>query len=213
MDASFMAKPHEDWSGSGCHIHVSLVDTHGHNVFASQQQEADPFSQSFYHGLAGLQMHLAEGMALWAQTANAYRRYVPRNYVPKAAHWGHNNRTVALRIPHGTGAAARIEHRVSGADANPFLVVAAILAALHDGLTHARVPSPAAQGDASLQDNAQALPLTWVQALDAFAGSTFYRQAFGEAFHANYLAIKRSECTRFNAIVSNIDHLWYSRLV
>jgi glutamine synthetase len=212
MDASFMAKPHEAWSGSGCHIHVSLIDEQGANIFAAPQAD-DPFSQKFYQALAGLQTHLAEGMAIWAQTANAYRRYVPRNYVPKAAHWGHNNRTVALRIPHGTGPAARIEHRVSGADANPFLVIAAILAALYDGLIHARTPSHAAQGDASLQESASALPLTWVHALDAFANSSFYREAFGAAFHANYLAIKRSECTRFNAQVSNIDHLWYSRLV
>ena len=124
-----MAKPHHDWTGSGMHIHVSLVDSQGKNLFAG-----DPMAPMFRQAIGGLCQSMPDFMAIWAQSANAYRRYVPESYVPMAAHWGFNNRTVALRVPHGSGAATRIEHRVSGADANPFLVVAAILAGIRHGI-------------------------------------------------------------------------------
>ena len=107
-----MAKPHHDWAGSGMHVHLSLLDQSGQNVFAG-----DPISALFRHALGGMRDTMADFMAIWAQSANAYRRYVPKSYVSMAAHWGFNNRTVALRIPRSNGTATRIEHRVAGADA------------------------------------------------------------------------------------------------
>ena len=124
-----MAKPHHDWAGSGMHIHLSLLDQSGQNLFAG-----DPISPLFRHALGGMRDTMADFMAVWAQSANAYRRYVPKSYVSMAAHWGFNNRTVALRIPRGNGAATRIEHRVAGADANPYLVIASILAGMSHGI-------------------------------------------------------------------------------
>ena len=90
---------------------------------------------------------MADFMAVWAQSANAYRRYVPKAYVSMAAHWGFNNRTVALRIPRGHGAATRIEHRVAGADANPYLVIASILAGVSHGIANQIDPGPAVEGN------------------------------------------------------------------
>ena len=131
LEATFMAKPHHDWAGSGMHIHLSLLDQSGQNVFAG-----DPISPLFRHALGGMRDTMADFMAVWAQSANAYRRYVPKSYVSMAAHWGFNNRTVALRIPRSNGAATRIEHRVAGADANPYLVIASILAGMRHGMTN-----------------------------------------------------------------------------
>ncbi|HUU24651.1 MAG TPA: glutamine synthetase family protein, partial [Methyloceanibacter sp.] len=131
LDATFMAKPHHDWAGSGMHVHLCLLDRSGDNLFAG-----DPISPLFRHALGGLRASMADFMAVWAQSANAYRRYVPKAYVSMAAHWGFNNRTVALRIPHAERAATRVEHRVAGADANPYLVIASMLAGISHGLAH-----------------------------------------------------------------------------
>jgi len=142
LDATFMAKPHHDWAGSGMHVHLSLQDNTGQNLFAG-----DPVSPLFLYALGGMRETMADFMAIWAQSANAYRRYVPKSYVSMAAHWGFNNRTVALRIPHGTGATTHVEHRVAGADANPYLVIASILAGIRHGIANEIDPGPAVEGN------------------------------------------------------------------
>ena len=131
LEATFMAKPHHDWPGSGMHLHASLIDKDGNNLFAG-----DPLSPLFRNAIGGLQTTMSDFMAVWAQSANAYRRYVPKNYVSMAAHWGFNNRNVALRIPYASGPGTRVEHRVAGADANPFLALAAILAGIRHGIAN-----------------------------------------------------------------------------
>jgi len=104
LDATFMAKPHHDWAGSGMHVHLSLQDNTGQNLFAG-----DPVSPLFLYALGGMRETMADFMAIWAQSANAYRRYVPKSYVSMAAHWGFNNRTVALR--HDPGRESRSRSR------------------------------------------------------------------------------------------------------
>jgi len=206
LDATFMAKPHHDWTGSGMHIHASLVDKNGENLFAG-----DPMSPAFRHAIGGLCSSMPDFMAVWAQSANAYRRYVPECYVPMAAHWGFNNRTVALRVPHGSGAATRIEHRVSGADANPFLVIAAILAGIRHGITNAIDPGQHADGNAETIDGT-ALPTAWVNALDKFRASDVVREAFGAPFQDVYFKLKQTERIGFERIVTSLDHAWYAQV-
>jgi len=206
LDATFMAKPHHDWTGSGMHIHASLVDKNGENLFAG-----DPMSPAFRHAIGGLCSSMPDFMAVWAQSANAYRRYVPECYVPMAAHWGFNNRTVALRVPHGSGAATRVEHRVSGADANPFLVIAAILAGIRHGITNAIDPGQHADGNAETIDGA-ALPTAWVNALDKFRTSDVVREAFGAPFQDVYFKLKQTERIGFERIVTSLDHAWYAQV-
>jgi glutamine synthetase len=206
LDATFMAKPHHDWTGSGMHVHVSLVDQNGKNLFAGE-----PMSEMFRQAIGGLRASMADFMAIWAQSANAYRRYVPESYVPMAAHWGFNNRTVALRVPHGSGAAMRIEHRVAGADANPFLVVAAILAGIRHGIANAIDPGPHAEGDAETLD-APALPTAWVNALEKFRSSDIVREAFGAPFQDVYFKLKQTERISFERIVTSLDHAWYAHV-
>lgn len=206
LEATFMAKPHHDWAGSGMHIHMSLLDKQGHNLFAG-----DPISPLFRHALGGMRETMADFMAIWAQSANAYRRYVPKAYVSMAAHWGFNNRTVALRIPRGSAAATRIEHRVAGADANPYLVMACILAGVSHGIANKIDPGPAIEGNSELID-APPLPTAWVNALDRFQQSDIVRGAFGAPFQDVYSRLKHTERSNFERIVTPLDHLWYSRV-
>lgn len=150
-DATFMAKPFIDQPGSGMHVHVSLVDADGRNVMAGHDGKLRP-------AVAGLQRALAESMAFFAPTFGSYRRLKPKLFVPVNASWGHNNRSVAFRIPMGGDNARRIEHRVAGADACPHLVVAAILAAMHAGIANGWQPTDetiglSTESDASLPRN------------------------------------------------------------
>ncbi|MGC2341367.1 MAG: glutamine synthetase family protein [Methyloceanibacter sp.] len=198
LEATFMAKPHHDWAGSGMHVHLSLLDKSGHNLFAG-----DPISPLFRHALGGMRETMADFMAIWAQSANAYRRYVPKSYVSMAAHWGFNNRTVALRIPRGNGTATRIEHRVAGADANPYLVIASILAGVD--------PGPAVEGNSETVE-APPLPTAWVNSLDLFQHSEIVRGAFGAPFQDIFSRLKLTERSTFERIVTPLDHLWYARV-
>ncbi len=206
LDATFMAKPHHDWCGSGMHIHVSLVDDNGNNLFAGEAGEA-----LFHNAIGGLQATMCDFMAVWAQSANAYRRYVPKSYVSMTAHWGINNRNVALRVPRASGAGTRVEHRVAGADANPFLVLAAILAGIRHGIDHNIKPGPIAEGMADNCD-APCLPTAWVNALETFGTSQVVRTSFGPAFQDVYTKLKQTERISFERIVSSLDHIWYAQV-
>jgi glutamine synthetase len=204
LEATFMAKPHHDWAGSGMHVHLSLLDKEGQNLFAG-----DPISPLFRHALGGMRDSMGDFMAVWAQSANAYRRYVPKAYVSMAAHWGFNNRTVALRIPRGQGSATRIEHRVAGADANPYLVVASVLAGISYGIANEIDPGPAVEGNSETVE-APPLPTAWVNSLDRFQGSEIVRRAFGAPFQDVFSRLKHAERSNFERIVTPLDHLWYS---
>ncbi|MGE5260756.1 MAG: glutamine synthetase family protein [Actinomycetota bacterium] len=206
LDATFMAKPHHDWAGSGMHVHLSLLDQSGQNLFAG-----DPISPLFRHALGGMRESMADFMAIWAQSANAYRRYVPKSYVSLAAHWGFNNRTVALRIPRCNGASTRIEHRVAGADANPYLVIASILAGISHGIANKLDPGPAVEGNSETLE-APPLPTAWINSLDLFQRSEIVRAAFGAPFQDVFARLKHSERSNFERIVTPLDHLWYSQV-
>jgi glutamine synthetase len=206
LEATFMAKPHHDWAGSGMHVHLSLLDRSGQNLFAGE-----PISPLFRHALGGMRDSMGDFMAVWAQSANAYRRYVPKSYVSLAAHWGFNNRTVALRIPRGNGSATRIEHRIAGADANPYLVIASILAGASHGIANRLDPGPAVEGNSETVE-APALPTAWVNSLDRFQRSEIVRGAFGAPFQEVFSRLKHAERCNFERIVTPLDHLWYSRV-
>ncbi len=206
MEATFMAKPHHDWSGSGMHIHVSLVDEKGDNLFSG-----DPISPLFRNALGGLRETMPHFMAIWAQSANAYRRYQPRSYVPMAAHWGYNNRTVSLRVLNTSPAATRVEHRIAGADANPYLVLASVLAGIRHGIAKGMDPGPEVTGNAAESPSLEC-PTHWINALARFETSDVVREAFGPAFQDVYYKLKTSERVAFERIVTSLDHQWYARV-
>ncbi len=206
--ASFMAKPFTGQAGSGLHLHVSLLDHQGRNLFAGSAEAPAP---ALLNALGGLQRVAAESLLLFAPHANSYRRFVPNAFVPLNDSWGFNNRTVALRIPHSDARNTRIEHRISGADANPYLVAAAVLGGILDGLEQRLEPGPATVGNAYAQSEFRS-PL-WQEAIAAFSASEFVARRMGERFRHIYGQQKRREMQDFQAQVNDLDYAWYLRTV
>ena len=200
--ATFMAKPYARTSGSGMHIHVSLLDRDGRNIFAAGQDS------DLESAVGGLLQTLPESMALLAPNANSYRRFQPESYVPLAASWGHNNRTVALRIPAGPEEARRIEHRVAGADANPYLVVAALLAGIHHGISTGAEAGDPVTGNADDQLEPD-LPLDWMSALEALDNGEVMHEYLGRDFCNVYLETRTFELREFHKVVSALEYEWY----
>jgi glutamine synthetase len=213
---TFMAKPYADLAGSGMHIHVSLAGVDGANLFAADDPAGTPLLR---HAIGGLKATMAESLLLFAPNGNSYRRFRSQSYAPIAASWGINNRSVSLRIPIGPAASRHLEHRIAGADANPYLVVATVLAGIERGTLQRLDPGPpvvgngyaiaeAAVGEAGAR---RELPATWHEAIERAATSDFLRQTLGAEFLSIFLAIKRQECERFSAEVTELDRLWYLR--
>ena len=208
MLACFMAKPFTEQAGSGMHIHVSLQDNDGLNLMSTDETETNAY---LLHSIGGMAATIQDSMAIFAPHANSYRRFKANSYAPTAATWGINNRSVTFRVPTGAAASRHIEHRASGADANPYLAVAAVLAGLHHGIKYQIHPGKPIEGNAYGEQN-NTLPLNWYDSLAAFANSAFIADYFGEDFQRIYSALKREECERFNAEVSELDHRWHLRL-
>lgn len=202
--ACFMAKPFEDLAGSGLHIHLSLMEEEGRNAFAM----GDAGSQLLRHGIFGLQQVMAESMLLLAPNANSYRRLQPLSYAPTAPTWGVNNRTVALRVPAGPVAATRIEHRGAGADANPYLATAAMIAGVLLGLEQKGDPGPPITGNAYAKAR-RTVPTNWAEALKAFETGNLLDAYLGERFKRLYAACRRAEFDRFEARLTALDFEWY----
>ena len=166
--ASFMAKPFAERAGSGMHLHASLADAAGTNLFASEDPAGTPLLR---HAIGGLKATLGEAMAIWAPHANSYRRFRVQSYAPVAPTWGINNRTVSLRVPAGAPASRHVEHRVAGADANPYLVAAVVLAGMLEGIERGLDPGPAVEGNGYAQAGPGVLPMHWPRG--ARAGCAF----------------------------------------
>ncbi len=213
--ASFMAKPFEERAGSGTHVHVSLYDRNGHNAFATgERQEINGMAvgEPLRHAVGGLVACMPESMAIFAPNANSYRRFRPGLFVPVSPSWGVNNRAAGIRIPPSDDQAMRIEHRNAGADANPYLVTAAILAGIHHGMTEKITPPPASDGDQD-PEGLPELPLNWFTALDRFRDGTILRGYLGEKYHTVYETCRRYECEAFKARIQPLDYEWYLRTV
>ncbi len=163
MDATFLAKPYADMAGSGLHIHVSLNDADGRNVFAGHDARG---SASMRHAAAGLLATMADGMAIFAPLANSWRRFRSEAYVPLTADWSVNNRGAALRVPVSDAANRRLEHRVAGADANLYLVMSWVLGGILKGLAERREPRAPLEGNVykDAREQGEALPRYWPSA-------------------------------------------------
>jgi glutamine synthetase len=210
IEASFMAKPFADQAGNGMHLHISMADASGNNLFASDDPEGTPMLR---HAIGGMKAALGQSMAIFAPNANSYRRFKANSYAPVAPTWGVNNRTVSLRVPAGAPASRHVEHRVCGADANPYLAVAAVLAAMHHGIGKAIDPGPAIVGNGYAQADAsgERLPNNWAAAIDAFEASPLMNDYLGDRFVKNYAIVKHTEMARFMAEVTELDYAWYLR--
>src|SRR5262245_26867360 len=211
LSASFMAKPFADSAGCSLHVHVSVVDASGRNVFSGTSKDG-PFSDALRHAVGGLAAAMPESMAIFAPTANSYRRYRPGVFVPMTPNWGINHRGVALRIPISDSDNRRIEHRPGGSDGNPYLVVAAILAGIHHGVANRCEPGPMVSPEQVL-DEVITLPRRWDAALDLFEAGKILPRYLGEKYHQLYATCRREESDRFHAQVSDRDYEWYLRAV
>ncbi len=209
LDATFMAKPFAAIAGNGMHLHVSLVDEDGVNVFDGGEERVN---EPLRHALGGLLATMAEATAIFAPNANSYRRLQPGAYVPLAPTWGFENRTVALRVPGGAAADRRVEHRVAGADANPYLALAAVLAGIHHGLEAGLDPGERITGNA-YEKVEPSLPNRWLDALDALDRSVVIRDYLGPEFCRLYGTVKRFERSKFEAQITPLELDWYLRAV
>jgi glutamine synthetase len=207
-EATFMAKPFADRAGNGLHLHVSVNNADGENIFASEDPAGTP---ALRHAIGGMKSLLADGMAIFAPNANSYRRFRANSYAPVAPTWGVNNRTVSLRVPAGPAKGRHVEHRVGGADANPYLALATLLAGVHHGLTHAIDPGPPVVGDgyAAAAKMDLRLPANWFAAVDCFEASAVMRDYLGDRFVTMFSKVKRTEQDRFFEVVSPLDYDWY----
>jgi glutamine synthetase len=209
-EATFMAKPWADRAGNGFHVHVSFNDADGNNLCADEDPEGSPMLRQ---AIGGMKQLLGEGMAILAPNANSYRRFKANSYAPVAATWGVNNRTVSLRIPAGPAPTRHVEHRVAGADGNPYLVMAVLLASAHHGLTNKIDPGPAVVGDgyAAAAKEKSRLPSNWFAAVDLFDQSKVLRDYLGDRFVDMFVSVKRTEQARFFEVVTSLDFDWYLR--
>lgn len=209
--ATFMAKPFAALPGNGLHFHISVLDADGHNIFAADAPEG---SAALRYAVGGACETMGDAMAIFAPNANSYRRFGQPGYTLARAGWGLNKRTVAVRIPRGPAASRRLEHRVCGADANPYLAVAAVLAGIHHGLTARIDPGPPLASSGFGGDDAgtgERLPSDWAYAIERCARSRRLRDYLGARAIAVFAAVKRGEQARFDAVVPPLDYDWLLR--
>ena len=212
--ACFMAKPFEEDAGSGLHIHMSLIDRDGKNYFSHGRGSlaAPPFSARLRYAVGGLLKTMPEATALCAPNANSYRRLRPDMYAPVEPNWGVNHRAVAIRIPQSDAKNLRFEHRTAGADANPYLVTAAVVAGVHYGLKNKCDPGRMIeQGEAAAPR--LKIPNRWDAAIDRFERSRILPEYLGKDYCRYFAMNRREESRRFHNIVSQLDFDWYLRSV
>jgi len=207
LNATFMPKPYAEEPGSGTHIHVSLLQDDGRNPFASDS--LDP-NESLRHAIGGLATTMAEAMLVFAPTANSYKRFRPECYVPMSPTWGLNNRGVALRIPADSPENRRVEHRVAGADVNPYLLAAMVLAGVHRGITRKIEPCEPITGN-PYRDCVEAAPLptNWYESTLLFERSEFVKEYLGTDFQQLYATTRRAELQAFENQVTPLEYDWY----
>ncbi|TWI52319.1 glutamate--putrescine ligase [Pseudomonas duriflava] len=209
MDTTFMAKPYPGQAGNGLHVHISLLDKNGNNIFMSEDPEQNA---ALRHAVGGVLETLPASMAFLCPNVNSYRRFGSQFYVPNAPSWGLDNRTTALRIPTGNPEALRIEHRVAGADANPYLLLAGLLAGVHHGLTNQVEPPPVTEGN-SYEQHEQSLPNNLRDALRELDDSKVMARYIDPKYIDIFVACKEHELEEFEHSISDLEYNWYLHTV
>ena len=209
--ATFMAKPYGLRAGNGFHVHFSLEDENGNNVFDNGGEEG---TELLLNGVAGLLRTMQENALVFAPHENSFRRLLPGTHAPSSVGWGYENRTVAVRVPGGSFKARRIEHRVAGADANPYLVLTSILGGALLGIENDWKPVAPITGDAySIAKQLPHLPLDWASAIEAFGTGTHIRSIYPKRLQSMLIDCKRQEQFRFNRHVTDFEYHSYLETV
>ena len=197
MHATFLAKPMAEDAGSALHIHQSIVDKDGNNIFSDEKGEA---SDLFYGYMGGLQKYMPEAMLLFAPYVNSYKRFLNPWSSPVNLGWAVDNRTVGLRVPDSGPDARRIENRLAGSDVNPYLALAGSLACGYLGMVEGLKPTDAIEGSAYKKDCE--LHRHICSAIDALKGSEAMRSMLGDEFVSLYTLLKDAEYMEFQEIVT-----------
>jgi len=207
--ATFMAKPFNDEGGSGFHLHVSLADESGENVFGDPDGDYG-LSDIGRHAIAGVLRHAPALAAIANPTINSYKRFGPDSLAPWLIDWGLDNRSAMVRIPPDRGPGARMEVRLGDATANPYLIIAATAAAAYLGIRDkADLPAPL-EGYGYDPKAAPMLPQTLPAALDALEADTALTEVLGSYFVGSFLAYKRNEVERFERFVTDWEFREYA---
>ena len=212
LGATFMAKPFMETAGSGMHIHISLKNEKGDLLFQTDSKQETNYNQNVEHAVGGLAQTMEEGMAIFCPNANSYRRFQPGFFAPITPNWGPNHRNLSIRIPLSDSDNVRIEHRAAGADANPYLVMACVLAGIHCGLKN-KITPPEMISEREVIDPEVTLPVKWDKALDAFENATVLNEYLGNEYSDLFLRSRRCEMDRFTSQISNKDFEWYLRTI
>lgn len=200
VTATFMAKPMTGEPGSAMHLHQSVIDVQsGLNVFSNPDGS---MSALFLQHIGGLQRLIPEALPLFAPNVNSFRRFLPGTSAPVNVEWGEENRTVGLRVPEAPAQSRRVENRLPGADANPYLAIAASLLCGYVGMVEGIQPGPQVRGRA-YQRRSQRLPLTLEAALEAMEQSQSLIHYLGQRFCRGYVAVKRVEHENFKRVISS----------
>jgi glutamine synthetase len=194
MAATFMAKPYANDSGNGMHVHFSVLDADGNNVF---DNGGDDGTDILRHAVAGCLAAMPGSSLIFAPHGNSYDRLVDGAHAPTAAAWGYENRTVAIRIPGGPTAARRIEHRTAGGDINPYLLLSAVLGAAMIGVEDQMQPSAPVTGNAYAQSELPSLASDWVGAIERFETDPFIARIFDPLLIDCLCRCKRQEIRKF----------------
>ncbi|MEM6941156.1 MAG: glutamine synthetase family protein [Pseudomonadota bacterium] len=190
--ASFMAKPYPDTAGSGLHMHCSVLNADGQNIFDNGGPDG---TDVLRHAIAGCLTAMPGCALIFAPHANSYERVVPGAHAPTSLSWAYENRTASLRVPSGPPAARRIEHRVAGGDVNPYLMMAAILGAAMNGIEDAAAPAAPITGNAYTQGLPQ-ITGDWHAATQLFETDAEVARIFAPELIRNYVLTKRQEQRR-----------------
>ncbi len=209
LQATFMAKPFNDEGGSGFHLHLSLVDAAGVNVFGDPAAP-DGLSSQARQAIAGVLAHARGLAALLNPTINSYKRFGPDTLAPWLIDWGLDNRSAMIRIPPERGAGARMELRLGDATANPYLAIAATLAAAYLGIRDGLATPPPVQGYGYDPGVAEMLPKRLGDALDALEADSDLQDVLGKAFCTAFVTYKRNEIERFERFVTDWEFTEYA---
>ncbi len=208
---TFMAKFDESLAGSSLHVHASLWSEAGEPLFEGQEPLVGApvrSSPTFRWFLGGCLTHAREVALLFAPNVNSYKRYRPGTFAPTGIAWSYDNRTAGFRVV-GNGPSLRVESRIPGADANPYLAYAGLIAAGLDGIERRLEPGPAFQGDLYAARDLPQVPRSLPEALDEFERSAFARDAFGDAVVEHLLHFARTELHACEARVSDVERARY----
>ncbi len=197
MMATFLARPISEEAGSALHIHQSVVDDSGANIFSNADGSPSDLFMSY---IGGLQKYMPEALLVFAPYANSYRRFLSYWSSPVNLGWAVDNRTVGLRVPDSEPEARRVENRLAGSDVNPYLALAASLACGYLGMIEN--VQPAAPIEGSAYDLPFSLHRFLYEAIDAFEDSTAMQSTLGISFVKLYAAVKKVECQEFQEIVT-----------